>query len=147
MPRKEIPKPHPQKRNYGKKIVGCRLLRLLCDFVDSTILNKIYLFHVCFAFILDCVFRFSLFVSLLFSLKLYHCDITAHTVLLYVLFCLIYMYCTLYILYILYTVHTVHVPCSLFPMLRFHLQHLFTLLFTLRIVHFVTFTFCCTALN
>ena len=37
-----------------------------------------------------------------------HCDITAHTVLLYVLFCLIYMYCTLYVLYIL---HTVHVPC------------------------------------
>ena len=37
------------------------------------------------------------------------CDITAHTVLLYVLFCLIYMYCTLYVLYILYTVHTV--PC------------------------------------
>ena len=39
------------------------------------------------------------------------CDITAHTVLLYVLFCLIYMYCTMYILYILYTVHIVHVPC------------------------------------
>ena len=39
-----------------------------------------------------------------------HCDITAHTVLLYVLFCLTYMYCTLYILYILYTVHIVHVP-------------------------------------
>jgi hypothetical protein len=39
------------------------------------------------------------------------CDITAHTVLLYVLFCLIYMYCTLYVLYILHTVHTVHVPC------------------------------------
>ena len=34
-----------------------------------------------------------------------HCDITAHTVLLYVLFCLIYMYSTLYVLYILYTVH------------------------------------------
>ena len=62
-----------------------------------------------------------------------HCDITAHTVLLYVLFCLTYMYCTLYVLYIPHTVHTVHVPCfpvSLFPMLRFHLQHLFTLLFT-----------------
>ena len=40
-----------------------------------------------------------------------HCDITARTVLLYVLFCLIYMYCTLYVLYILHTVHTVHVPC------------------------------------
>ena len=40
-----------------------------------------------------------------------YCDITAHTVLLYLLFCLIYMYCTLYVLYILYTVHTVHVPC------------------------------------
>ena len=40
-----------------------------------------------------------------------HCDITAHTVLLYVLFCLIYMYCTLYVLYILHTVHIVHVPC------------------------------------
>ena len=44
------------------------------------------------------------------------CDITAHTVLLYVLFCLIYMYCTLYILYILHTVHIVHVPC--FPCFR-----------------------------
>ena len=42
-----------------------------------------------------------------------HCDITARTVLLYVLFCLTYMYCTLYILYILHIVHTVHV--SLFP--------------------------------
>jgi hypothetical protein len=41
------------------------------------------------------------------------CDITAHTVLLYVLFCLTYMYCTLYVLYILHTVHTVHVPCFL----------------------------------
>jgi len=39
------------------------------------------------------------------------CDITAHTVLLYVLFCLIYMYCTLYVLYILHTVHKVHVLC------------------------------------
>ena len=38
-------------------------------------------------------------------------DITAHTVLLYVLFCLTYMYSTLYVLYILHTVHTVHVPC------------------------------------
>jgi len=45
------------------------------------------------------------------SKKWGHCDITAHTVLLYVLFCLIYMYCTLYVLYILHTVHTVHVPC------------------------------------
>jgi len=44
-----------------------------------------------------------------------HCDITARTVLLYVLFCLTYMYCTLYILYILYTVHTVHVPCFPVP--------------------------------
>jgi len=35
-----------------------------------------------------------------------HCDIIAHTVLLY----LTYMYCALYILYILYTVHTVQVP-------------------------------------
>ena len=42
-----------------------------------------------------------------------HCDITARTVLLYVLLCLTYMYCTLYILYILHTVHIVHV--SLFP--------------------------------
>ena len=60
------------------------------------------------------------------------CDITAHTVLLHVLFCLIYMYCTLYVLYILYTVHTVHVPCfpvsdvevSLFNICS---SHLFTL--------------------
>ena len=40
-----------------------------------------------------------------------NCDLIAHTVLLYVLFCLIYMYCTLYVLYILHNVHTVHVPC------------------------------------
>ena len=39
-----------------------------------------------------------------------HCDITAHTVLLYVLLCLTYMYCTLYALYLLHTVHIVHVP-------------------------------------
>ena len=39
------------------------------------------------------------------------CDITAHTVLLYVLLCLTYVYYTLCILYILYTVHIVHVPC------------------------------------
>ena len=38
------------------------------------------------------------------------CDITAHTELLYVLFCLTYMYCTLYVLYLLHTVHIVHVP-------------------------------------
>jgi hypothetical protein len=37
------------------------------------------------------------------------CDIAARTVLLYVLLCLTYMYCTLYILYILHTVHIVHV--------------------------------------
>jgi len=41
------------------------------------------------------------------------CDIAARTVLLYVLLCLTYMYCTLYILYILHSVHIVHV--SLFP--------------------------------
>jgi hypothetical protein len=41
------------------------------------------------------------------------CDIAARTVLLYVLLCLTYMYCTLYILYILHTVHIVHV--SQFP--------------------------------
>jgi hypothetical protein len=39
------------------------------------------------------------------------CDLIANTVLLYVLFCLTYMYCTLYVLDILDTVHTVHVPC------------------------------------
>ena len=39
------------------------------------------------------------------------CDIIAHTVILYVLFCLTYMHCTLYILHILYTVHIVHIPC------------------------------------
>ena len=37
--------------------------------------------------------------------------------------CTYYIYCTLYIQYMF--------PVSLFPMLRFHLQHLFTLLFTL----------------
>ena len=44
-----------------------------------------------------------------------HCDLIAHTVLLYVLFCLTYMYCTLYVLYIL---HTAHSTCSLFPCFR-----------------------------
>jgi hypothetical protein len=43
----------------------------------------------------------------------YKYDIAARTVLLYVLLCLTYMYCTLYILYILHTVHNAHV--SLFP--------------------------------
>jgi len=37
--------------------------------------------------------------------------------------CTYYIYCTLYTQYMF--------PVSLFPMLRFHLQHLFTLLFTL----------------
>ena len=37
--------------------------------------------------------------------KLLPCDITARTVLLNVLLCLTYMYCTVYILYILHTVH------------------------------------------
>ncbi len=47
-----------------------------------------------------------------------HCDIAARTVLLYVLLCLTYMYCTLYILYILHTVHIVHVSLFLsFPCL------------------------------
>ena len=41
-----------------------------------------------------------------------HCDITAHTVLLYVLFCLTYMYCTLYHRH-RYIVPTIHVPCFL----------------------------------
>ncbi len=45
------------------------------------------------------------------SMVIHNCDITARTVLLYVLFCLIYMYCPLNVLYILHTVHTVHVPC------------------------------------
>ncbi len=39
--------------------------------------------------------------------------------------CTYYTYCTLYMFSV-----------SLFPMLKFHLQHLFTLLFTLRNVHF-----------
>ena len=42
-----------------------------------------------------------------------HCDITAHTVLLYVLFCLTYMYCTL--VCTIHTVHCTHSTCSLFP--------------------------------
>ena len=41
--------------------------------------------------------------------------------------CMYHTYRTLYIQYMF--------PVSLFPMLRFHLQHLFTLLFTLRNVH------------
>jgi hypothetical protein len=57
--------------------------------------------------------------------------ITVHTVLLYVLFCLIYMYCTLYVLHIL-TLYTQYMfPVFLLPMLRYHLQHLFILLFKL----------------
>ncbi len=42
--------------------------------------------------------------------QMLRCDITAHTVLLYVLFCLTYMYCTLYHRH-RYIVHIVHVPC------------------------------------
>ena len=83
-----------------------------------------------------------------------YCDLIAHTVLLYVLFCLIYMYCTLHALYILHTVHCTYYtyctlyaqymfPVSLFPMLRFHLQHLFTTLVHTLIQVFI----CCTALN
>ena len=40
------------------------------------------------------------------------CDITAHTVLLYVLFCLTYMYCTLYTVRTIHCTYCVH---SLFP--------------------------------
>jgi len=40
--------------------------------------------------------------------------------------CTCYIYCTLYIQYMF--------PVSLVPMLRFHLQHLFTLLFTLIVI-------------
>jgi len=39
------------------------------------------------------------------DVKKEQCDITAHTVLLFVLFYHIYMYCTLHVLYILHTVH------------------------------------------
>ncbi len=68
------------------------------------------------------------------------CDITAHTVLLYVLFCLIYMYCTLYVLYILHTVHIVHVPC--FPVSDVEISSSTSVhhLFTLLVIHLVTFT-------
>ena len=41
-----------------------------------------------------------------------HCDLIAHTVLLYLLFCLIYMYCTLYVLYILHTVLIYYISTS-----------------------------------
>ena len=67
------------------------------------------------------------------------CDITAHTVLLYVLFCLIYMYCTLYVLYILHTVHIVHVPCFIFNICSPHLftlYHVFTYKCSLSVIHF-----------
>jgi hypothetical protein len=58
--------------------------------------------------LINCVHTTLILTKLLPS-----CDIAARTVLLYVLLCLTYMYCTLYILYILHTVHIVHV--SLFP--------------------------------
>ena len=66
--------------------------------------------------LLDILQHMIIHYATIFNVRqiLYHCDITAHTVLLYVLFCFTYMYCTLYILYILRTVHTVHV--SQFPM-------------------------------
>ena len=40
-------------------------------------------------------------------------NVTSQHILYYctTVFCLIYMYCTLYVLYILHTVHIVHVPC------------------------------------
>ena len=79
------------------------------------------------------------------------CDITAHTVLLYVLFCLIYMYCTLYVPYILHTVHKVHVPC--FPVSDvevsssasvhhtcLHSIYKFTYISSLSLIHLVSFT-------
>ena len=64
-------------------------------------------------------------------------------------FCdIILYYCTYYSVSLTCTVHCVHCtidiytlyvlhmfPVSLFPMLRFHLQHLFTLLFTLLSIH------------
>ena len=65
-----------------------------------------------------------------------HCDITAHTVLLYVLFCLTCMYCTLYHRH-RYSVRTI--ACSLFPSayifaLRHHMfwpdSHLFMYSYT-----------------
>lgn len=81
------------------------------------------------------------------SKKWGHCDITAHTVLLYVLFCLTYMYCTLYVLYILHTVHTVHVPC--FPVSDVEVSSstsVRALVHTLYIQVF-TLSHCFTALN
>jgi hypothetical protein len=68
-----------------------------------------------------------------------HCDIIAHTVLLY--------YCTYYSVSLTCTVRCVHCtididtlyvlymfPVSLFPTLRFHLQHLFTTLCHIHIL-------------
>ena len=75
-----------------------------------------------------------------------HCDITAHTVLMYVLFCLTYMYHTLYVLYILHTVHTVHVPMFVRYSTCSHVCPVHVPMFvrasslTFTYIHLVTFT-------
>jgi hypothetical protein len=74
-----------------------------------------------------------------------HCDLITHTVLLYILFCLTYMFCKLYVLYILHTIHIVHVPC--FPVSDVEVSSsttvhtlVHTLVLSLSHIHRVTFT-------
>ena len=89
-------------------------------YLSSTYLSSIFYLSIIYP---SSIYPSSIYPSSIYQLSItylssiYHisiinlpiCDITAHTILLYVLFCLTYMYCTLYILYILYC------TCSLFP--------------------------------
>ena len=70
-----------------------------------------------------------------------HCDITAHTVLLYVLFCLTYMYCTLYHRHRC-IVRTIHVPCFLVLIYLHFVITCSDLTHTLSCIHIQVFTEC-----
>ena len=95
--------------------VGNFLWRLIRLLVSETSYTSVYLLRVsCMPHSYMCIswasFRAWIDPT---SKKEGHCDITARTVLLYVLFCLTYMYCTLCTLYHwhIYIVRTIHVPC------------------------------------
>jgi len=64
-----------------------------------------------------------------------HCDLLAHTVQLYVLFCLTNMYCTLYVLN---TVHTKHTPY--FPLFDVEVSPSTSVYSHTKVFHSVSFT-------
>ena len=70
-----------------------------------------------------------------------HCDIIAHTVLLYVLFCLTYMHCTLYILHIVYISCFPVSDVEVSPSTSVHaLVQTYTFKYSLTSVHILAFT-------